>query len=285
MSLPARRFVTDTTFDTRPRAAAAPRPAGRLAGKCALITGGNSGIGRAAAEVFVREGARVVIAGRIAATLALAANELRAVAAARGGTGDDVISVVADVTQPADLDRLMDATRDAFGRLDVLFVNAGIGAFAPLERVTAEPFDSIFGVNVKGAYFTVQRALPLLARGASVIFASAIDGSTGVVGASVSSASKAAVRSLARTLSADLAERGVRVNLVSPGPGTTPVWEKLGLSPESLALTRAHLERRVPLGQFGEPQEIAEAVVFLASDESRFVVGAELVADGGMSQL
>lgn len=284
MSLPAACSGTDTTLEGR-LPAATSRPAGRLAGTRALITGGNSGIGRVAAEALVREGARVVIAGRIAATLTLAANALRDIAAARDGSDDDVIPVVADVTQPADVDRLMDATRDAVGRLDVLFVNAGIGAFAPLERAAAEHFGGIFGVDVKGACSTVQRALPLLAPGASVIFTGSVDGSTGMMGAGGRSAFGAAVRSLARTLSAELEEKGVRVNVVSRGAVATPVWEKLDLSPEASELVRAHFATPVPVGRFGELRDIANAVVFLASDESRFVTGAEVVVGGGTSRL
>ncbi len=263
----------------------APGSSGRLAGRRALITGGNSGIGLAAASAFVREGALVVIAGQDPDSLAASEDALRTMAIARGGSAHDVRAIVADVTRPTDRDRLMDAAHDAFGQLDVLFVNAGIGAFAPIDRATAAHFDAIFDVNVKGAYFTVQRALPLLARGASVLLTGSINGSTGMAGASVYSASKAAVRSLARTLSADLRERGVRVNVISPGPVTTPIYEKLGLAPEALAATRAHIAAQVPLGRFGEPHEIADAAVFLASDESRFILGAELVVDGGMSQL
>lgn len=274
-----------TAHDARLSVHAPPRSAGRLAGKRALITGGNSGIGRAAAVAFVREGARVVIAGQTPATLDATADVLRAAVAARGGSNGDVVAVAADVTRPADLERLMAAAQGAFGHLDVLVVNAGVGAFAPLEQATAEHFDAIFDVNVKGAYFTVQRALPLLAPGASVVLTGSIMGSTGKAGASVYSASKAAVRSLARTLSADLTDRGIRVNVISPGPVTTPIYDKLGLSPEALDATRAYITAQVPLGRFGEPEEIAAAAVFLASDESRFVVGAELVADGGMSQL
>jgi NAD(P)-dependent dehydrogenase (short-subunit alcohol dehydrogenase family) len=264
----------------------APLPsAGRLAGKRALITGGNSGIGRATAEAFVREGARVVIAGQDRATLDMTANALRASASARGGADGDVIAVAANVTQLADLDRLMDAARDAFGGLDVLFVNAGIGAFVPLAQATPEHFDAVFDVNVKGAFFTVQRALPLLIPGASIILNGSVNGSIGMAGASVYSASKAALRSLARTFSAELQAQMTRVNVISPGPVTTPIYEKQGLPPEVLDAARAHIVTQVPAGRFGDPTEIAAAVVFLASDESRFVVGAELFVDGGMGQL
>lgn len=258
---------------------------GRLAGKVALVTGGNSGIGLATAEAFVREGARVVVTGRDEGTLAAALASLRGVAAARGGDAGEVLAERADVTRMEDLDRVMGAAGRAFGRIDILFVNAGIGAFAPLEHATEEHFDALFGVNVKGAYFTVQKALPLLAPGASVILTGSANGRVGMPGASVYSATKAALRSLARTLSADLGERGVRVNVLSPGPVHTPIYDRLGLAAEALEATRAGIAAMVPLGRFGEPREIAEAAVFLASDESSYFVGAELVADGGLSQL
>lgn len=248
---------------------------GRLAGKVALITGGNSGIGLATAQAFLAEGARVAICGRDQATLAAAAEAL----------GAEALAVRADVADPADLGRLMAAVEARFGQLDVLFVNAGVGAFAALEQATEAHFDSIFDANVKGAYFTVQKALPLLVPGASVIFTGSVNGQIGMPGASVYSASKAAVRSLARTLSAELKDRGVRVNVISPGPITTPIFGRLGLAPEALDAVRAGIRAQVPLGRFGEPREIAAAAVFLASDETTFVVGAELVVDGGLSQL
>lgn len=258
---------------------------GRLAGKAAVITGGNSGIGFAAAEAFVREGARVMITGRDPSTLASSISALRETAEAAGGDEAGVLAQAADVTRPADLARVMDAARDAFGGIDILFVNAGIGAFAPLEQADEAHFDAIFDANVKGAYFTVRAALPLLRPGASVIFNGSVNGQIGMAGASVYSASKAAVRSLARTLSAELNGRGVRVNVISPGPVRTPIYEKLGLPAEALEATRAGIQAMVPLGRFGEPREIADAAVFLASDESTFFVGAELVADGGLSHL
>jgi NAD(P)-dependent dehydrogenase (short-subunit alcohol dehydrogenase family) len=259
------------TSATGPHAA----PRGRLAGKIALVTGGNSGIGLATARAFVAEGARVVVTGRDAATLDAAAAEL----------GDAAVALRADVADPAALGRLMDAVDARFGRLDVLVVNAGIGEFATIDQATEAHFDRIFGVNVRGAYFTVQKALPLLASGASIVLVGSTNGQIGMAGASVYSASKAAVRSLARTLSAELTDRGVRVNVLSPGPVLTPIYERLGLAPDRLEATTAAIRAMVPLGRFGEPREIAQAAVFLASDESTFFVGAELVADGGLSQL
>lgn len=268
------------------RATPAPATTGRhprsdrLAGKVALITGGNSGIGLAAAEAFLAAGARVAISGRDEATLASAEHAL-----GPDHDGGRVLAVRADASRLDDVDALMNAVAARFGRLDVLFVNAGIGQFAPVDQATEAHFDLLFDVNVKGAYFTVQRALPLLAPGASVIFNGSNSGLIGMAGASVYSATKAAVRSLARTLSADLTDRGIRVNVISPGPVTTPAYDRLGLPADVLAATTAGIQARVPLGRFAAPDEIANAAVFLASDESRFFVGAELVPDGGMSQL
>ena len=276
------RLSTGTTFSAQNDAPAAewaadadPSPRGRLAGKVALITGGNSGIGLATAEAFLAGGARVAIGGRDRATLGAAAVAL----------GPDALVVQVDVTDAAQRTRLIDTVRERFGRLDVLFVNAGVAQFSPIDLSNEAHFDYVFDINVKGAYFTVQQALPLLAAGASVILNGSISGSIGRPHASVYSASKAAIRSLARTLSADLKERGIRVNVISPGPVRTPIYARLGLPPDALEKATTRLQQQVPLGRLADPNEIAQAVVFLASDESRFFVGAELVADGGMSQL
>ena len=256
------------------KATAAGNGRGRLAGKVALITGGNSGIGLATAEAFLAEGARVVISGRDQGTL-------DAAAAALG----PVLPVRADVTDAAQRARLIRAVRECFGRLDVLFVNAGVAQFAPIDLSSEAHFDYVFNINVKGAYFTVQQALHVLTPGASVILNGSVSGLVGLPNASVYSASKAAIRSLARTLSADLRGRGIRVNVISPGPNRTPIYRRNGLVPEAQAEIARRLEQQVPLGRFGDAREIAKAVVFLASDESSFFLGAELVADGGMSQL
>jgi len=253
---------------------------GRMAGKIALITGGNSGIGLATAEAFLTAGASVVITGRDPDTLRSAELRLGELA-----TRDQLVAVRADVTLAHQLDEAIDTVRQRYGRLDVLFVNAGIGEFIPIADVSEQHFDRIFDTNVKGAYFTIKRALPLLAPGASVILNSSIAGLLGMPGTSVYAASKAAVRSLARTLSAELVDRGIRVNVISPGPVTTPILDRLGLSPEAREQFTAQVRQSVPLKRFGDPREIADAVVFLASDESSFFVGAELVADGGLSQL
>src|SRR3989454_2958989 len=267
-----------TTLRSRPGVPAPP--ARRLAGKIALITGGNSGIGLATAEEFLKAGASVVITGRDPSTLQSATSQLRELAAA-----DRLVAVRADVTIAQQLDHAMDEVRGRFGRLDVLFVNAGVGEFVSIAEVTEQHFDRIFDTNVKGAYFTIQKALSLLGPGASIIINSSIAGLLGMAGTSVYAASKAAVRSLARTLSADLMDRRIRVNVISPGPVTTPILDRLGLSPEARQEFAARVQQNVPLKRFGDPREIAHAAVFLASDESTFFVGAELVADGGLSQL
>lgn len=269
-----------TTAVVTPSATPSPATSRRLAGKVALITGGNSGIGLATAEEFLRAGAQVAITGRDVSTLQSATAQLGKLAAP-----NYLIALRADVTVGEDLDHVMRELRRTFGRLDVLFVNAGIGQFLSIAEATEEHFDRIFDTNVKGAYFTVQKALPLLSRGASIILNSSISGMIGTPATSVYAASKAAVRSFARTLSADLVDRGIRVNAISPGPITTPIFGRLGLAPEALDGLAANIQQQVPLKRFGDPHEIAHAAVFLASDESTFFVGAELVADGGLSQL
>ncbi|HEX8393489.1 MAG TPA: SDR family oxidoreductase [Longimicrobium sp.] len=252
--------------------------AGRLAGKVAVVTGGNSGIGLAAAEEFARQGAAVVITGRDQATLHDASARLRTL-------GADVLAETVDVTSRADLERLADRVRERFGRVDALFVNAGVAQFAPVDQASEEHFDWIFDINVRGAYFTVQKLLPLIPDGGAIVFNGSINALIGMPGSSVYAASKAAVRSLARTFSADLVERRIRVNVVSPGPVTTPLYGRLGLPPEALEAAAANIQGQVPMKRFGEPDEIAKAVLFLVTPDSSFVLGAELVADGGMTQL
>lgn len=247
----------------------------KLKGKVAVITGGNSGIGLATAKEFAEQGAQVVISGRDQKTLDQAAREL----------GPEVLVVRADVAKLADIDKLFAAVRARFGRVDVLFVNAGIGKFAPLEAVTEELYDAVIDINLKGAYFTIQKALPLLAYGASIVLNTSINAHIGMVNSSVYSASKAALLSLARTLSAELVGRNIRVNAISPGPVTTPILGRVGLTPEALEQTRLSIVSQVPMKRFGRPEEIAKAALFLASSDSSFLLGSEIVADGGMSQL
>lgn len=246
---------------------------GKLEGKVAVVTGGNSGIGLATAKEFKREGARVVVTGRDARTLAEAAREI----------GGDVLALRSDASSLADIDELFAAVKERYGRVDVLFVNAGVGKFAPLEETDEALFDQIMDINFKGAYFTVKKALPLLNDGASVILNTSVVAHVGFPGASVYSASKAALLSLVRTLSADLVGRGVRVNAVSPGPVETPIFGKMGLAPEAKDETMKGFREQVPLKRFGRPEEIAKAVLFLASSDSSFLVGTEILADGGVS--
>ena len=248
---------------------------GKLEGKVAVITGGNSGIGLATAKEFKEQGARVVITGRDQKTLDEAAREL----------GGDVLAVRSDASSPADIDKLFAAVKDKFGKVDVLFINAGIGKFAPIETVTEEFFDAVMDVNFKGAYFTVQRALPLLNDGASIVLNTSINAHIGMPNSSVYAASKAALLTLARTLSAELVGRGIRVNAVSPGPVATPIYDRLGLQPEELDATAKNILGQIPMRRFGRPEEIAKTVLFLASSDSSFLLGTEVVADGGMSQL
>jgi NAD(P)-dependent dehydrogenase (short-subunit alcohol dehydrogenase family) len=248
---------------------------GKLEGKVALITGGNSGIGRATAKEFKEQGARVVITGRDQQTLDEAAREI----------GGDVLAVRADTSSLAEIDKLFAAVKEKFGRVDVLFVNAGIAKFTPLEAVTEELFDAIMDINFKGAYFTIQKALPLLNDNASIILNTSINAHIGMPNSSVYAASKAALITLARTLSADLVGRGIRVNAVSPGPVVTPIFGRLGLPPDALEETANNIREQVPMKRFGRPEEIAKTVLFLASSDSSFLLGTEIIADGGRSTL
>jgi NAD(P)-dependent dehydrogenase (short-subunit alcohol dehydrogenase family) len=249
---------------------------GKLEGKVAVITGGNSGIGLATAKEFVAQGAHVVISGRDQKTLDEAAREI----------GNGVLAVRADVARLADIDRLFAEVKAKFGRIDVLFVNAGVGRFTPLEEVTEEIYDSIIDVNLKGAFFTIQKALPLLADGASIVLNTSIAAHIGrPLGTAVYSASKAALLSLARTLSNELVGRNIRVNAVSPGPVATPIFDRLGIPAAALDETRRSIESMVPMKRFGRPEEIAKTALFLASSDSSFLLGTEIVADGGMTGL
>jgi NAD(P)-dependent dehydrogenase (short-subunit alcohol dehydrogenase family) len=248
---------------------------GRLEGKVAVITGGNSGIGLATAKEFKEQGARIAISGRDQKTLDEAVQEI----------GGDVLAVRADTSSLPAIDKLFAAVKEKFGKIDVLFVNAGIGKFAPLEAVTEEMFDSIMDINFKGAYFTIQKALPLLNDNSSIVLNTSINAHIGMPNSSVYAGSKAALITLARTLSAELVGRGIRVNAVSPGPVTTPIFGRLGLPPEALEETRKNIQEQVPMKRFGRPEEIAKTVLFLASSDSSFLLGSEIIADGGMSQL
>jgi NAD(P)-dependent dehydrogenase (short-subunit alcohol dehydrogenase family) len=248
---------------------------GKLEGKVALVTGGNSGIGLATAKRFVAEGAYVFITGRRTAELEAAEKEI----------GGNVIGIQGDVAKLADLDRLLAQIKREKGKLDIVFANAGVAELAPLGEITEEQFDRIFDINVKGLLFTVQKALPLIPEGGSIILNASIVASKGNPASSVYSASKAAVRSFARTWTMDLKERKIRVNALSPGPINTPAYDRLAQSGPAGQQMLDSIVSRVPMGRFGKPDEIAKAAVFLASDDSSFVTGTELFVDGGAAQI
>lgn len=248
---------------------------GKLEGKIALITGGNSGIGLATAKRFVNEGAYTFITGRRDAELASAVKEI----------GENVTGVQGDVSKLEDLDRLFAQIKREKDKLDIVFANAGVAKFSPFGTITEELYDSIFNINVKGVLFTVQKALPLLPDGASIILNASIVGSKGLPANSVYSATKAAVRSFARTWTTDLRDRRIRVNAVSPGPIDTPGLSDLLASSETGQQRLKTISNSVPLGRLGTPDEIAKAAVFLASDDSSYITGTELFVDGGFAQV
>jgi NAD(P)-dependent dehydrogenase (short-subunit alcohol dehydrogenase family) len=249
----------------------------RLKNKIALITGGNSGIGRASAKRFIAEGAQVIITGRHQKTLDETVAELGA---------SKVTAFRADTARPAEMKKVFESVKTKHGRLDVLFLNAGIAPMTPLESTTEQQFEEVFAINVKGVFFAVQAALPLFGpTGGSILITSSGLNSKGLPGLSAYSATKAAVRSFARSFSAELKGRGIRVNCVSPGPIDTPLHGRMGLPPEQWEQMAAHIRTVTPAGRFGEAWEIAECAVFLASDESKYVLGADFAVDGGFAQL
>jgi NAD(P)-dependent dehydrogenase (short-subunit alcohol dehydrogenase family) len=248
---------------------------GKLEGKVALVTCGNSGIGLATAKRFVAEGAHVSITGRRPAELEAAEKEI----------GSKVTGIQGDVAKLADLDRLFAQIKREKGKLDIVFANAGVAELAPLGEIREEEFDRMFDINVKGLLFTVQKALPLIHDGGSIILNASIVASKGNPASSVYSATKAAVRSFARTWTMDLKERKIRVNALSPGPIDTPAYDRLAQSGPAGQQMLASIVNRVPMGRFGTPDEIARAAVFLASDDSTFVTGTELFVDGGAAQI
>jgi NAD(P)-dependent dehydrogenase (short-subunit alcohol dehydrogenase family) len=243
----------------------------KLEGKIALITGGSAGIGLATAKQFVQEGAYVYITGRRQTELD----------AAVASIGSNITAIQGDVAKLADLDRIFAQIRKEKGRLDIVFANAGIGDMAPLGSITEEHFDTTFNVNVKGLLFTVQKALPLMPNGASIILNASIVDIKGFPAFSVYSATKAAVRSFARTWTTDLKDRGIRVNVVSPGPIDTPLLNETFSNPDD----KKALTSTVVMGRLGRPDELAKPVVFLASDDASFITGAELYVDGGAAQV
>ena len=248
---------------------------GKFNNKIAVVTGGNSGIGLATAKELAAEGATVVISGRNHETLDSALGEI-----SNGAT-----AVQADVTQMADLDKLFDNVRDQHGRIDVLFVNAGGTTTNPIGEMSEQQLDNIMNVNFKGAYFTVQKALPLMGRGGAIVLNTSIVNSMGMATMSAYAAAKAALETLVRTISAEVVGQGIRVNAVSPGPIATPFTSRTGMSAEQQQGFGEMILQNVPMGRFGQPEEIAKAVSFLASGDASYILGVELVVDGGMSTL
>lgn len=245
----------------------------RFDGKVALVTGGNSGLGLAAAKAFAAEGADVVISGRDRHKLDAAVAEI----------GAQAMGIVADVSRVQDIVALMREVESRKGRIDVLFANAGIARFTPIESVTESDWDGMMGTNVKGLYFTVQQALPLMRRGGAIVLNASLASGKGVPNASVYSASKAATRSLGRSLGAELVDRGIRVNVVSPGPIETPIFETFGVGADDLAAMKRQWASDNPMKRFGTAEEVARAVLFLASDEASYITGIEVPVDGGVA--
>lgn len=247
---------------------------GRHAGKTVVITGGTSGIGLATARLLLDEGAKVLVTGRTPASVEAAEKEL----------GDEVVVVRSDTSALGDLDGLAKTVEARLGKIDLLFVNAGIGKFAPFEAVTEELYDAIHATNTKGAFFAIQKLAPLLRDGASIVLNTSVVDELGLASTSVYASSKAALRSLARTLATELLPRGIRVNAVSPGPITTPIFDKLGIPEDLKAGLAEQFRSDNPMKRFGHAEEVARAVRFFAF-EATFTTGAELPVDGGLSQL
>lgn len=247
----------------------------KLANKTVLITGGSSGIGLATARLFREEGARVAVTGRDPESLAHAREVL----------GGEALVMQSDVARLDGIDAALAQVQARFGKLDVLFLNAGVSVALPLEHVSEAQFDEVMDVNVKGAFFTLQKALPLLANPASVIMTTSITNRLGSPHFSVYAASKAALRSLVQALALELVGRGVRVNAISPGPIETPIYDRVGLPAALVQGIKGEIARKSPSGRFGTPEEVAKVALFLACDDSAYLVGEEIVVDGGMSLL
>jgi NAD(P)-dependent dehydrogenase (short-subunit alcohol dehydrogenase family) len=247
----------------------------RLEGKVAVVTGGNSGIGLATAKRLQEEGARVAISGRSKKTLDEAVKTI----------GNGVIAIQSDVSRLADIDKLFTEVSQKLGKIDVLFVNAGVAKFAPLAETSESTYDEQFDINIKGAYFTIQKALPLLNDGASIILNTSGVDSKGIVGASAYAGTKAAMRSLARTAAAELVGRGIRVNTVAPGPIVTPILGRTGLPKEALDEFSKEIIAKNPMKRFGQPEEVAGVVAFLASQDASYITGVEINVDGGYCQI
>ncbi|MBW1654764.1 SDR family oxidoreductase [Flavobacterium quisquiliarum] len=242
-----------------------------LENKVAIVTGGNSGIGYAAAAELASKGAKVIVTGRNKEALAKAETEL------------NVTGIVADQSDLKSIDNLVEEVKGKFGKVDILFLNAGIAAFAPVDSASEEHYDSIMNVNVKGVYFTVQKVLPILNDGGSIIFNTSVNAQLGMPGSSVYGASKAAVLSLNRIFAAELAGRKIRVNAVSPGPIETPLYGKVGLEKEEVEGLGVALGQKILLKRFGQAAEVAKTIAFLASDDASFITGTEIVVDGGLT--
>jgi NAD(P)-dependent dehydrogenase (short-subunit alcohol dehydrogenase family) len=247
----------------------------RFEGKTVVITGGNSGIGLATAKMFHDEGAKVAISGRDQKTLDEAVKTI----------GNGTLAVKADVSKLADIDRLYSQVTGKFGKIDAIFANAGIAKFAPASESSEQLFDETFDINVKGLYFTVQKALPLLNNNAGIVLNSSLVNAKGSPTTSVYSASKAAVRSLARTFAAELVDRGIRVNVVSPGPIETPIFGRTGLPQAAVDEFANYIKTANPMKRFGTPEEVGHAVLFLASSEASYITGVDLGVDGGAGQI
>ena len=246
-----------------------------LEGKVAVVTGGNSGIGLATAKRLQEEGARVAISGRSKKTLDEAVKTI----------GNGLVAVQSDVAKLTDVDKLFAEVSQKLGKIDVLFVNAGVAKFPSLAETSESVYDELFDINMKGAYFTIQKALPFLNDGASIILNTSVAGSKGFAGASAYSATKAALRSLARTAAAELVGRGIRVNAVAPGPIVTPIFGRTGLPKEALEQFAKETVAKVPMNRFGQPEEVAAVVAFLASQDASYITGVEISVDGGSGQV
>ncbi len=248
----------------------------RFRDKVALVIGGNSGIGRAAALGYAAEGAKVVITGRDAKTLAAVEKEL----------GDGALAIRADIGDPASTDAVVAAVKARHGHIDVLFVNAGIGTFAPIPEVTPERWDEVHDVNLRGCFFAAQKALPLMGRGSAIVFTGSIGSALAVPGNVIYASAKAGLRAVVRIFAVELVSKGIRVNMVSPGPTETPIINRnVGMDPAAVNALRERMIANTPMRRMGEPEEIARAVLFLSSDEASFITGVDLFVDGGVMEL